>query len=293
MTTQNICSYINQSCHEPLTHSDVEIPCCNDFKCKYKNSNYSECINYNPKPGYVIIIYSGKTNTGANSILANWIANGVKSSGMNVAGPFDISLITTQKDDILELIKYSDGIIIGSGVYNGNIEPSMIEFFDNEAGAGFNSSFLASKVAGQFATAKDSGTGGQLVLNSLSRLMQTFGVNIITGGASRSTVQKPGSGSWHTAQGILGIITKNKVGEPTFTNKYIKEDANAYGERIGQISSFFRQNYIQSMNPLTPKPNPGNSCMNIQECHNINDNKNNLTSLPFSKKGSSILYSNF
>lgn len=53
----------------------------------------------------------------------------------------------------------------------------MTEFFDNKAGAGFNSSFLASKVAGQFATAADSGTGG----------------------ASRSNVQGHGSGSWHTA----------------------------------------------------------------------------------------------
>jgi len=86
---------------------------------------------------------------------------------MNVAGPFDISLANEKlKDTILELVKYSDGIIIGSGVYNGNIEPSMTEFFDNKAGAGFNSSFLASKVAGQFATAADCGTGGQLVLNS-------------------------------------------------------------------------------------------------------------------------------
>ena len=167
---------------------------------------------------------------------------------MNVAGPFDISLTTKQqKDNILELVKFSDGIIIGSGVYNGNIEPIMIEFFDKFAGAGFKSSFLASKVAGQFATAADSGTGGQLVLNSLSRLMQTFG-------ASRSTLGKPGSGSWHTAQGILGIVTKDrKTGNPTFTNKYIKEDASAYGERIGQIALFFQDNYNKSMGLLVPQ----------------------------------------
>ena len=146
---------------------------------------------------------------------------------MNVEGPFDISLANEKlKDTILELVKYSDGIIIGSGVYNGNIEPSMTEFFDNKAGAGFNSSFLASKVACQFATAADSGTGGQLVLNSLSRLMQTFGAN---------------------------IVTKDKAYNPTFTNKYIQADAQAYGERIGQIASFFRREYIQTMNPNTPK----------------------------------------
>lgn len=29
------------------------------------------------KNGYIVIIYSEKTNTDANSIIANWIANGV------------------------------------------------------------------------------------------------------------------------------------------------------------------------------------------------------------------------
>lgn len=287
------CSYLYQSCHEPIS-SEEEIHCCNDFKCNYNNPFYSQCIDYNPKHGYVVIIYSGKTDSNANSILANYIASGVRLSGMNVAGPFDISLANEKlKDTILELVKYSDGIIIGSGVYNGNIEPSMTEFFDNKAGAGFNSSFLASKVAGQFATAADCGTGGQLVLNSLSRLMQTFGANIITGGASRSNVQGHGSGSWHTAQGILGIVVSKTDDTPAhFTNKYIQEDARAYGERIGQIASFFRREYIQTMNPTTPKPNPGNNCYNIKDCHNISMNTNNLTSLPSSKKKNYILYSN-
>ena len=66
--------------------------CCNDFKCNYNNLFYSQCINYNPKHGYVVIIYSGKTDSNANSIFANYIASSVRLSGMNVAGPFDISL---------------------------------------------------------------------------------------------------------------------------------------------------------------------------------------------------------
>mgnify|MGYP003332803786 CR=1 FL=1 len=177
---------------------------------------------------------------------------------MNVVGPIDINFQDSKdKEDILTKIANSSGLIIGSGVYNGNIEPSLTEFFDKIIGAGFkkNSSFLASKVAGQFATAADSGTGGQLVLNSLSRLMQTFGANIVTGGASRST----GIGSWRIAQGILGIVTKDKAtGNPTFTNKYIKEDATAYGERIGQIASFFQDNYNKSMG--LPAPQTGKTC---------------------------------
>lgn len=225
---------------------------------------------------YIVIIYSGATNRGANSIIASYIAAGVKKSGMNVVGPIDINFQNSQEEeDIVTIITNSSGLIIGSGVYNGNIEPTLTEFFDKFAGAGFKSSFLASKVAGQFATAADSGTGGQLVLNSLSRLMQTFGANIVTGGASRSTLGKPGSGSWHTAQGILGIISKDKEGNPTFTNKYINEDANAYGERIGQIASFFQNNYNKSMG--LPTPQTGKTCQICKPCpvykkHHKNNN---------------------
>jgi len=205
---------------------------------------------------YIVIIYAGATNKGANRIIANYIKTGVQKSGMNVVGPIDINFQDSQEEeDILTKIANSSGLIIGSGVYNGNIEPSLTEFFDKFAGAGFRSSFLASKVAGQFATSADAGTGGQLVLNSLSRLMQTFGANIVTGGASRST----DIGSWRIAQGILGIVTKDKAtGNPTFTNKYINEDATVYGERIGQIASFFQDNYNKSMG--LPAPQTGKTC---------------------------------
>jgi multimeric flavodoxin WrbA len=213
---------------------------------------------------YIVIIYAGKSDPtktiGANAIIANYIAAGVKKSGMNVVGPIDINFQDSQEEqNLITTITNSSGLIIGSGVYNGNIEPTLTEFFDNFAGAGFKSSFLASKVAGQFATAADSGTGGQLVLNSLSRLMQTFGAFLMIRRPPRSTLGKPGSGSWHTAQGILGIVTKDRTtGNPTFTNKYIQEDANAYGERIGQIASFFQNNYNKSMG--IPAPQTGKTC---------------------------------
>ena len=223
---------------------------------------------------YIVIIYAGKSdptkNIGANSIIASYIAAGVKKSAMNVVGPIDINFQDSQEEEnLITTITNSSGLIIGSGVYNGNIEPTLTEFFDNFAGAGFKSSFLASKVAGQFATAADSGTGGQLVLNSLSRLMQTFGANIVTGGASRSTLGKPGSGSWHTAQGILGIVTKDNA---TFTNKHIQEDASAYGERIGQIASFFQDKYNKSMG--LPAPQTGKTCKEFApECQICQDCK--------------------
>jgi multimeric flavodoxin WrbA len=210
---------------------------------------------------YIVIIYAGKTNKGANSIIANYIAAGIKKSSMNVVGPIDINFQDSQKkENLINLITNSSGLIIGSGVYNGNIEPTLTEFFDNFAGAGFKSSFLSSKVAGQFATAGDCGTGGQLVLNSLSRLMQTFGANIINGG------------SWHTAQGILGIVTKDKTTQiSSFKNKYIEEDANSYGERIGRIAKFFEYNYNKSMS--LPEPQTGKTCEICQPCQNNKKHK--------------------
>ena len=80
---------------------------------------------------YIVIIYSGKTNTGANSIIANWIANGVKKSGLGVYGPIDINLENkSQKNTLLKIIEDSNGLIIGSGDYNGNIEPPLLDFFE-------------------------------------------------------------------------------------------------------------------------------------------------------------------
>ena len=75
---------------------------------------------------YIVIIYSGATNKGANSIIASYIAAGVKKSGMNVVGPIDINFKDSQEEDnLITTITNSSGLIIGSGVYNGNIEPSL------------------------------------------------------------------------------------------------------------------------------------------------------------------------
>lgn len=213
---------------------------------------------------YIVIIYAGATNTGANSIIADHIAKGIKDSGMNVLGPIDINFINSkEKEDLVDKIASSSGIIIGSGVYNGNIEPTLTDFFNKFAGAGFESSFLLSKVAGQFSTAGDCGTGAQLVLNSLARLMQTFGANIINGG------------SWQTAQGIIGIVKEDKeTGKGSFTSKDVLSNSIMYGERIGRIGLFFQDNYNKSMS--LPEPDTGKTCKEFApECHSCPDHKNN------------------
>ena len=59
---------------------------------------------------YIVIIYSGATNKGANSIIASYIAAGVKKSGMNVVGPIDINFQDSQEEeDIVTKIANSSG----------------------------------------------------------------------------------------------------------------------------------------------------------------------------------------
>lgn len=99
--------------------------------------------------------------------------------------------------------------------------------------------------------------------------MMTFGANIVTGGESKSTYHKPGSGSWHVAQGIVGIIGKDSKKNPIFTNKYLQEDAEAYGERIGDIAKFFTKNYRDViMNTSESEPEHGETII----CNQNNNN---------------------
>ncbi len=205
---------------------------------------------------YIVIIYSGATNKGANNALATYIANGVKKAGISVYGPVDVNLLSTNdKNKLYDIIDKSNGLIVGTGDYNGNIEPELLKFFDTVLGPGFKNSFLSSKVAGQFVTAGDAGTGAQPILNDLSRLMMTFGANIMSGG------------SWHMSQGMVGIVDSKTN---TFTSKYIDEDAEEYGERIGKIATFFTNQYKQEFNLSDVEPG---TTLNYDHVYNNKNHK--------------------
>ena len=200
----------------------------------------------------VLIIYAGKTDDGSTSTLANYISNGVKDvSGVT----FMIKKASeANKSDVLN----SDALICGSGDYNGNPEPDMVNFFDTELGGGLSSDMDKIKTMpfGVFATSAGYSTGVQEVLNSMARSLMTFGAIYV------------GGGDWHTSQGIAGMTEKNSSGgwqwanEDT-TQKYLKEDACSYGRRIALASLAIPDNMVelgkQNVSTCEKYTNPSNN----------------------------------
>ena len=219
----------------------------------------------------VLIIFAGKTDNGSTATLANNIARGVN----NVAGVTAVvkSASNTSKQDFLQ----ADGIMCGSGDYNGNPEPSMIDFFDNTLGAGMTSDMKKIQLMpfGVFATSGGYGTGVQEVLNSMARSLMTFG-GIYVGG-----------GNWHVSQGISGMTEKNKSGgwewaNADSTQKYLLEDACEYGRRIALATLTIPDNMgkLSNNNPSKctnkPSPSPSPSHNNVKPIPMSTDTKVNI-----------------
>ena len=140
----------------------------------------------------VLIIYAGATSTGSTHTLAKWIKEGVDN--VHDARAVIMEASTVKIGDVAK----ADGIICGSGDYNGNPEPSMINFFDNVLKAGYKTQLtkIPTMPFGVFATSGGYGTGVQEVLQSMARAMLTFG-GIYVGG-----------GNWHVSQGVVGMTKK-------------------------------------------------------------------------------------
>ena len=81
----------------------------------------------------ILIIYAGEYEDGSTATLAHYIAKGVNDvDGVSAVVK---SASTATKEDFLR----ADGVMCGSGDYNGNPEPDMIDFFDKRLGAGMTS----------------------------------------------------------------------------------------------------------------------------------------------------------
>lgn len=153
-------------------------------------------------------------------------------------------LIRSAKDATVDDVNNSDGIILGSGVYNGNPEPDMINFADNVLLIGQGHTVqLANKIGGAFCTSGGFVTGAQPVLNSLARIFMTFG-SVFVGG-----------GSWETGQGVCGMVTADN---PPATWKWadnqpsLQKNATDYGNRLGAIVSFYDDSYNKAMGQPPP-----------------------------------------
>lgn len=175
----------------------------------------------------VLIVYSGYSPTGSTATLAGWIANGVNSV------PGVSAVVQRARDAKLSSLNDYDGIILGSGTYNGNPEAEMLEFADTQAGKAVDSVKLDKKIGGSFCTSGGYATGAQSVLQALSRIYMTFGATFV------------GGGNWHTSQGVCGMVHDNKDGTWQWADgqKYLQEDATDYGKRLGTIAKFFNSSF--------------------------------------------------
>lgn len=235
------CENGNQICAHPGTDPSSN-PIC-------QTAPHSTC----PKGHVIMHCPNGKTVCGISGTDPSSNPNckttslGAKKQG-NIGGPVGAIkyvnvIIKSASDATADDVNNADGIVLGSGTYNGNPEPDMIEFVDNKLGAGKAEAVLAGKIVGTFCTSAGYATGAQPVLNGLARLAMTFGATLV------------GGGNWHTSQGVCGMVNDHHDGtwnwDPSM--KYLQEDAQAYGERLGMITSFFSDSYIKAQGeiPLT------------------------------------------
>ena len=192
----------------------------------------------------VVILYSGFKKHGATATLASYIENGIKqSNNLSNIAKYNVNYITKSDiPNILNRVKNCNLLIMGTGTYNGNIEDELLDFVNTnfKSGKDSNAINLQNVACGQFATSAYYGTGAQNVLNSLSRLMMTFGGNIISGP------------NWRISQGVIGIADNPNKSDPNQWewNKnfsvYLQDNAESYGKRLISIGTIFqklRDNY--------------------------------------------------
>ena len=208
----------------------------------------------------VVILYSGFKKHGATATLATYIENGIKqSNSLSNVTKYNVNYISNHDiPQIINDVKKCNVLIMGTGTYNGNIEDELLDFVNTnfKAGKDPNAINLQNVACGQFATAAYYGTGAQPVLNSLSRLMMTFGGNIISGP------------SWRISQGVIGIVDNPDKSNPKKWewNKdfspYLEENAESYGKRLLNMGLLFqnlRENYSMINTGLSTTSDNGNT----------------------------------
>lgn len=195
----------------------------------------------------LLIIYAGHTTDGSTATIAGWIADG--------ASKYVRTIIKKASDVTIDDVSSADGYALGSGVYNGNPEPDMIEFSENVLNAGKNPNALnmSDRFVGAFCTSAGYTTGAQPVLNGLARIFMTFGASYI------------GGDNWHNGQGICGMVVDTKTGkgwdwDPSMTD--LQKNATDYGERLGALTSFYQDAYNNAMKNPPAKPGKIIKCKN-------------------------------
>jgi multimeric flavodoxin WrbA len=185
-------------------------------------------------PAQILVVYAGHSPTGSTATLAGWISAGAAARG---ATSVVKSATTATRADV----EAADALVLGSGVYNGDVEPAMSTFLDATIQPpGAAKVDLSTKIGAAFCTSASYVTGAQPTLNTMARQLMTFGAVFV------------GTGSWHASQGVCGQVTDSTPTHPlpggqtwefTAGQTYLEEDAKAFGGRIADIAGFYPAAY--------------------------------------------------
>jgi NAD(P)H dehydrogenase (quinone) len=171
----------------------------------------------------ILIVYAPDSN-GLTKQLASALSDGAASASANVK-----LLMVQQANYERDVFQWADALVLGSGVYNGNAAPEILEFinsFDFE-------NRLTSKVGSVFATAGSAAAGLQGTLEEMSRGMSMFGMVIV------------GGNSWQNARGT-GIVTNGSQSVAEEELALAKDQ----GARVAGLAK------VLSANKPTPSPVP-------------------------------------
>lgn len=174
----------------------------------------------------VLVLY---VNDQLNSTgqLAWAVARGAAAAGANVT--CEEVQYANYKRDVAE---WADAVLLGSGVYNQNPAPQMLQFINS-----FDfMDDLSHKVGGAFATGGASGAGVQPVIESISRGLETFRF-VVAGGDS-----------WQSAEGTVAITNVSGI---------VDADTLAMGAAQGA-----RAAAIAAVLKGGSRPTPGPTCKN-------------------------------
>jgi NAD(P)H dehydrogenase (quinone) len=168
------------------------------------------------KRAKVLVVYASDQYN-LIKLLADAIGEGAESEGAEVKVS-DVLSVNYKRD----VFGWADGVVLGSGVFNANPAPRVIEFINS---FDFMDS-LSTKVGSAFSTGGAAAAGLESVLASINKGLKTFGV-VTTGGRN-----------WRTAGG-LGAVTSgdSQLDDANGTLELAKD----LGSRVAQLASTIKR----------------------------------------------------
>jgi multimeric flavodoxin WrbA len=177
--------------------------------------------------GSILIVYAGRSESGATAKLAKLVAEGAASC------PGSTVKVVRAEDATKADVNGAGAIVLGTGDYNGNPEPALLSFIDDKLKAGKSVSLMDGVVSAGFCTAAGVASGGQPILESIARATMTFGAVFV------------GGSTWETSQGVLGIVADGPGDTWTWASgqEHLQAQARDLGRRVADMASFFPGSY--------------------------------------------------